>query len=201
MLKKSLLLLAVAASCATAQVHAQAAAPSSPAKKELVSRILKLQQPAFESLARELTSQPANELIGGALDYVQTQVAADKREAMAKGLQQDAEKYMSETYPLVRDRAMKLAPTTVGALLEEKFSEEELKQVVGILESPVYSKFQKLGGDMQRALVSKLVPDAKPAVEPKLRALDQAFATRLGVKPIASGGAGGAAPAASGGKK
>jgi hypothetical protein len=191
MLKKPLLLLALAACCVTAQ------AQSTPAKKDLVGRILKLQQPAIEAMARELTKQPANELMAGAAEFLQTQVPADKREAMAKGVQQDADKYMNETYPLVRDRAVRLAPTTVGSLLEEKFSEDELKQVLAMMESPVYTKFQGLGGDMQRALVAKLVPEAKPQVEPKLRALDQAIAKRLGVQPIGAAAAG----AASGTKK
>ena len=64
-------------------------------------------------------------------------------------------------------------------------------------EAPVYLKFQALGGDMQRALVNKLVPELKPQMEPKLRALDAAIAKRLGVQ-AALGGAGGAggAPAA-----
>lgn len=184
MLKKTLLAAALVAACAGAY------AQSTPAKKELVARILKIQQPGIEAMARELTKQPASELMAGAVDYLQTQVPADKREALAKNLQADADKYMNETYPIVRDRAVKLAPTTVGPLLEEKFSEEELKQVVAMMESPVYTKFQALGGDMQRVLVAKLVPDLKPQVEPKLRALDASFAKRLGVEPAA------AAPAA-----
>lgn len=188
MFQKSLLLLSLAAACTLAQ------AQSTPAKKELVARILKIQQPAVENLARELAQQPANELMASAIEYVQTQVPADKREAIGKGLQQDADKYMNETYPLVRERALKLAPSTVGALLEEKFSEDELKQAAAMLESPIYTKFQSMGGEMQRALVNKLVPDLKPQVEPKLRALDESIAKRLGVQ--AALGSGGTAPAA-----
>ena len=188
MFQKSLLLLSLAACCTLA--HAQ----STPAKKELVARILKIQQPAIDQMARELARQPANELMASAIEYVQTQVPADKREAMGKGLQQDADKYMNETYPIVRDRALKLAPTTVGTVLEEKFSEEELKQALAMLESPIYAKYQQLGGEMQRSLVNKLVPDLKPQVEPKLRALDQAIAARLGVQAALGGGQ---APAAS----
>lgn len=190
MLKKPLLLIALAAACTLAS------AQSSPAKKELVARILKIQQPGIEAMARDLTKQPANELMASAVEFVQTQVAADKREALGKQLQQDAEKYMNDTYPIVRDRALKLAPTTVGTLLEEKFSEEELKQVVAMMESPVYVKFQSLGGDMQRVLVAKLVPDLKPQVEPKLRALDESIAKRLGVSPIMNNGGAASAPAA-----
>lgn len=187
--RTSLTLLALAAACSVAQ------AQSTPARKELVARILRIQQPGIEAMARDLARQPASELLAGATDYLQTQVPADKREAMARGLQQDADKYMNEAYPLVRDRALKLAPTTVGTLLEEKFSDDELKQVVAMLESPVYLKFQQLGGDMQRALVAKLVPEVKPQVEPKLRALDEAFARRLGVTPAAAAGPTSKAPA------
>jgi len=184
MLKQALLVAALVAACTG--VHAQ----STPAKKELVARILKIQQPGIETMARELAKQPAGELMAGAVDYLQEHVPADKRETVAKGLQQDADKYMNETYPIVRDRALRLAPTTVGPLLEEKFTEEELKQVVAMMESPVYVKFQGLGVEMQRVLVNKLVPDLKPEVAPRLRALDEAFAKRLGVQPA------GAAPAA-----
>ncbi|MDB5857526.1 MAG: hypothetical protein JWQ76_1215 [Ramlibacter sp.] len=190
MFQKSLILLSLAAACTLAQ------AQSTPAKKELVARILKIQQPAVENLARELAQQPANELMGSAIEYVQTQVPADKREAIGKGLQQDADKYMNETYPLVRERALKLAPTTVGVLLEEKFTEDELKQAAAMLESPIYAKFQSMGGEMQRALVNKLVPDLKPQVEPKLRALDESIAKRLGVQAALGGGGAAAAPAA-----
>ena len=190
MLRKTLILVTLATACTLA------GAQSSPAKKELVGRILKIQQAGIESMARDLTKQPANELMASAIEYVQTQVPADKREALGRGLQQDADKYMNETYPLVRDHALKLAPATVGTLLEEKFSEEELKQVVAMMESPVYVKFQSLGGDMQRVLVAKLIPDVKPQVTPRLRALDEAIAKRLGVQSALGQGGGAAAPAA-----
>lgn len=181
MLKKTLLVAALVA--ASAGAFAQT---STPAKKELVARILKIQQPGIETMARELAKQPAGELMANAVDYLQTQVPADKREAMAKGLQTDADKYLNDTYPIVRNRAVQLAPSTVGTLLEEKFSEDELKQVVAMMESPVYLKFQGLGGEMQRVLVNKLVPDLKPQMEPKLRALDEAFAKRLGVPAMSA---------------
>ncbi|MCG2593648.1 hypothetical protein LZ009_12750 [Ramlibacter sp. XY19] len=190
MLKKPLLLLSLVAACTLAQ------AQSTPAKKALVERILKVQQAGIEQLARDLAKQPANELLGSAIEFVQTQVPADKREAMAKGLQEDGDKYLADAYPLVRERALKLAPTTVGALLEEKFTEDELKQVAVMLEAPVYLKFQGLGGDMQRALVNKLVPELKPQMEPKLRALDAAIAKRLGVQAALGGNGGASAPGA-----
>lgn len=185
------LVLANAAAFAQA-ASAPAAAPASPAKKALVAKVLQLQQPGIENLARQLVEQPAARMlqqVGVALQ----RVPADKREALAKDIQADARKYVDETTPLVRDRAIKLAPSTIGAVLEEKFTEDELKQIVAILESPVNRKFQSFGVEMQRALGEKLIGDTRSTVEPKVRALEQATVGRLQAATPASGPAASAA--------
>ena len=79
----------------------------------------------------------------------------------------------------MRERAVQLAPSTVGALLEEKFSEDELKQLIAIIESPVNLKFLQLGGEMQKALIDKLVAETQSAIEPKVKALELAIGKRL----------------------
>ncbi len=193
MLKKPLITLAlVLAATATVQAQPQ---PSSPAKKELVARILKAQQPGIEATAHSLVEQPALELMGNADSALQVRVAKDRRDAVAKEIQADVQKYIDDAFPLVRDRAVKLAPSTIGTLLEEKFTEDELKQVVSIMESPVYTKFQRMGGDMQRVLIDKVVADTRDVVEPKVRTLEQTVAGRLGVT-AAPGAAAAPAPKA-----
>lgn len=190
MFQKSLLILAIAtACCATAQ------AQSTPAKKEIVARILKVQQPGVEALARGLVEQPAIEMLDQAGAALPQRVAADKREGVAREIQADVRKYVDETTPIVRERALRLAPGTVGTLLEEKFTEDELRQVAAMMESPVFTKFQSMGNEMQKALIEKLVAETRPLVEPKVRALEESIARRLGVTP--GGGAQGAAPAGS----
>lgn len=187
MFKKSLIVAALVLAGATG-----AQAQSSPAKKELVARILKLQQGGIETMARSLVEQPAVELLGNAANALPNRVAKDKQDAVAKDIQADVRKYLDETVPMVQARAIKLAPTTIGALLEEKFTEEELKQVVAIIESPVYGKFQQMGDDMQKALIDKLVADTRNSVEPKVRALEQTVAKRLGVTTPAAAATSGA---------
>lgn len=192
-MKKTLLILALAAA-ASASVQAQ----STPAKKELVARILKIQQPAIDNMARGLVTEPLGPLMESAEFALQQRVAADKRETVAKEIQADAKKYADETTAIVRDRANKLAPTTIGPMLEEKFTEDELKQVVTMLESPVLAKFQAAGGDIQRALVEKVVAETRSQVEPRLKALEASMAKRLGVPPPNAAGnapAAGAKPA------
>lgn len=197
MLKKSLFALTVLLAATTA-----AQAQSSPAKKELVARILKVQQPGIEATARSLVEQPAVELMGNAANALPVRVAKDKQDAVAKEIHADVQKYIDDAVPIVRDRAVKLAPSTIGTLLEEKFTEDELKQVVAIIESPVYGKFQRMGEDMQKALIDKVVADTRATIEPKVRVLEQTVAKRLGVTsaPPAAKGAAPRAPAKPAGK-
>ena len=166
-------------------------AQSTPAKKALAARILKLQQPGIEGVGRTLAERPALDLLDRAGSALSSRVAPDKREAVGKEIQADVKKYLDETVPLVRDRAVKLAPTTIGAVLEEKFSEAELKGLADFLESPAYIRFQQLGNEMQKSLVEKLLADTRSIVEPKISALDLTVAKRLGITapPAAATGA------------
>lgn len=175
---------------------AGAQAQTASTKKDLVNKVLMLQQPAIEQAAQALAERPAAQMMQQAGIALQSQVAADKREAVAKEIQAEVKKYVDETVPMVRERAVKLAPTTVGALLEEKFSEDELKQLIAIIESPVNRKFLQLGGDMQKALLDKLIAETQASVEPKVRALEQAISKSLGLPASTAG----AAPAAASSK-
>jgi hypothetical protein len=187
MFRRPLLILALAAAACTT-VHAQ----STPAKKEAIARILKVQQAGMDGLARDLLAEPAEKLLQQA-GHAIARLPADKQEAAARDVQADARKFVDDNAALVRDRAIQLSPSTVGALLEEKFSAEELKQIADTLESPVFQRFQALGPQMQQVLVQKVVTDTRPQIEPKLHALEDRVAKRLGVPP-----ANRAAPAANG---
>lgn len=162
-----------------AQAQAPSAPSSSPAKKELVAKILKLQQPGVDNVARQLVEQPVAQMLQQVGPALQQRVAADRREAVARDIQADARKYAEDLGPTARDKASKLAPTVLGPILEEKFTEDELRQLITIIESPVNRKYQSLGVEMQRALGEKLVAEMRPLIEPKLRALQQTVAGRL----------------------
>ena len=157
--------------------HAQ----STPAKKELVARILVLQQPAIEQTAQALVERPAMQMQQQAILALQARVAPEKREAVAKNIQADLKKYVDDVGPGARQQAVKLAPTTIGTLLEEKFTEDELKQLIAIIESPVNKKFTQMGGEFQKALGEKLVAQTQGTIGPKVKALEQAIAGHLGI--------------------
>ncbi len=183
----------VLAQAAPAAQPAPAAASSSPAKKELVAKLLQLQQPGFETLGRSLLQRPVTQLMQGASQALQ-QVPPEKREATIKAIDTDIKKFVDETGGLMRDRAIKLAPSTVGAMLEERFTEDELKQLVAWFESPINKKYNQMGAEMQKALTEKLVAETRGTVETRLKTLEQNVAKQLGITPPP-------APAASPAKK
>lgn len=188
-------LIALALLTGTALAQAQTAAPvaSSPAKKELVAKIVALQQPAVDNLARGIAERPAAQMMQAAGNVLQTKVPPEKREAIGKAIEADVKKYVDESTPILKDRAAKIGPATVGPIIEERFSEDELKQLAAWLESPVNKKYQQVAPEMQQALVQKLVAEAGPLLDPKLKALEQKVRVALGVPPVQP--ASGAAPA------
>jgi hypothetical protein len=170
-------------------------AQTSPAKKELAARAVQLQAPGIEQMARGLVEQPAVLMLREAAQLIQQRVPAEQREAVGKRIQDSARKYVDESVPLLRDRALKLAPATLGPALEEKFTEEELRQLVAWLESPVSRKYQQAVPEMQNKFVEQLVSDSRPLIDPKLQALEQSIRSALGL-PAVPAGNGASAPAA-----
>lgn len=183
MLKKTLVSASLLAAFAV-QAQGLPPAPStagSPAKKESIARILKAQQPAIEALARGLVERPALEIMSSAASVLPSRVPKEKQDAVGKEIEADIRKYVDESVPVVQRRAVALAPTTIGAVLEEKFSEDELKQIASALENPALVKYQGTVPVMQQALGEKLVAETRPTIEPKVKALEEQVGKRLGI--------------------
>ncbi len=177
--------LAQTAGCAAAIALASAASAQGTTKKELIQRVLQAQQFEIENVSRNIVERPAAQMMQEAGLAMQRQVPADKREAMGKSIEAEVRKYIDESYPLVRERALKLAPTTIGAVLEEKMTEDELKQLVTWLESGTNKKFQQLGPDMRNGFIQKVLAESGPVVDPKIKALDARIRVILGVPAAA----------------
>ncbi len=159
-------------------------------KQDLVQKVLTAQQASIEGVGRTLaasTSQQVLETAGAAMG----RVPQAKQEAVGKAIQDDVKKFYDEIEPILTSTATKSAPSSVGAMLEQKFTDDELKQIAAWLESPTAKKYQQSTGEMQEALTQKIVTDTRPAVEVKLKALEEAIRGRL-----EAAGAGG--PAAGG---
>ncbi len=171
------------------------AQPSS-TKKELAGRIVQLQMPGIVSIAQGLVERPAALMLQDAGQAMQKRIPVDKREAASKRVQESVKKYVDEAGPMVQARAIKLAPSVLGAELESKFSEDELTQLIAWMESPVSRKFQQTMPQIQDAFLQKLVADARPMIDPKLLTLEQEIRDSLGLPVLPAGTKSSAKPAA-----
>ncbi|HYR25751.1 MAG TPA: hypothetical protein VEQ09_07970 [Aquabacterium sp.] len=165
-LTKTVWAVAVATTLAATSLSAHAD------KKEWVQKILTSQQGALDDMARNVAEQPARQLAAGARQIIVQGVAEDKREATAKQVDAEIRKYLDAAVPTVRASAGKLSTSVIGPMFEEKFSEDELKQLAGMLDSPVLKKYQGMLPEMSNALLEKVVADARPQVTPKLQAAE-----------------------------
>lgn len=190
-------------------VHAQApsSAPAttaiSPAKKELIGKLVQLQQPGIDAMSRGLLQQPIERLMQGVGAAVQQNVPEDKRQATLKSVESEVQKFYNDTGAMLSERAQKLAPATLTPILDERFSEDELRQLIAWMESPINKRYFELGSQMQKSLAEKLVADTRPAVETRLKALEQNVVKTLNAaqgqaaaKPAAAASGSKPAPAA-----
>jgi uncharacterized protein len=177
-----------------AQAPAPASAPSA-AKQQLVARMVELQRPDIEAIATALARQPAYQLMQQA-NAALSRLPEDQRKAVASGINEDLQGYIDDVTPIVREHADKLGPATVGPIFEQNLSDDELRQIIALLESPAYQKFKSLVPQIQRAVSEKLVAETHDQVGTRIQVLGRAMGARL-KSPAAAP----AAPAAASGAK
>lgn len=148
-------------------------------KGELVAKLVSLQQAGIENVGRALAAQTSQRVLQAASQAL-PRLPADKREAAAKEVQADVSKFYDEVEPVLRKRAVELAPATLSPLYEERFSEGELRQVIAWLESPVSKKLQTIDSEIGNTLAQKVVADTRSTMETRLKALEASLARRLG---------------------
>lgn len=188
--------LALASALMCALVAPTAHAESSAAKKELISKLLILQQPAFDAAARSITEQQPMQMAQAAQKVIMQNVPEDKRQATAQAVDTELKKYLEAAAPVIHASANKLAQSTMAPALDEKFTEDELRKLIAALESPELKKFQTLLPEMTDKLLDKIIADARPGVDPVLNK------TAASIRQILNNASGGKpAPAAKPAKK
>lgn len=169
---------AASAPSTTAAAVAPTAAAAIPASKQvLIDKVLSLWH--MDSIGQSMLQAPVTDAVGQARAMLQGRASAEKRDAAMTEIVEEARKFMADATPAVRASAQKLIPTKVAPLLAERFTEEELKQMIAILESPVKQKFESLLPELQKNLGEAVATDSGPVINPKLQDLKQRIGMRL----------------------
>ena len=193
MLRLTFALLALsAASCATAATKPvapartsgaaalearPAAAAVSPEKQALVARVLA--KIPMENVGLAMLQAPVAESLRQARSLLQGRTTPEKQDAAMKEINGEAAKFMEDAGPLVRARTNVEIGALIAPLLAQRFTEEELRQLVALLESPVKAKFEALVPEIQKTLGEKVSADLKEQINPKLADLQQRIGLRM----------------------
>jgi hypothetical protein len=169
-MKKLAMACAALALCGSAQA-------AGATKQELVAKVLKLWH--MEDIGESMLQQPVGNAMQQARVMLQGRAVPEKRDAAMKEIVEDAGKFMNENKGITRASAERLIPTTVAPILAERFTEEELKQIIMILESPVKAKFEAMVPELQKKLGESVAADTRPVIDPKLQDLQQRIGMRL----------------------
>ncbi|TDP88420.1 hypothetical protein EV672_101569 [Aquabacterium commune] len=147
------------------------ALPAHADKREQILRLPIAQKQALDGLASDITQAPARQLMGQFVQPAIGLVPPEKREATGQQIDAELQKYQETATPVVKASAAKVGPAAVASVLEDKFTEEELKQLGVMLDSPVLKKYQSVIPELQKTLIDKVSADARSQVDPKLQAL------------------------------
>ncbi|MFS2026317.1 DUF2059 domain-containing protein [Massilia sp. CT11-137] len=159
-----------------AGAHAEGITGVPPAKQALVQRVL--DKMGLESVGLQMLQAPVADMLRQSRVVVQSRVPADKQDATMKDITAEATKFVEQESPGLRTSTRAIVQSSVAPLLAQKFSEDELKQLAGILESPVLAKFESVVPEMKKAVGENVAKANAAQIQPKMTALQN----RVGLK-------------------
>jgi hypothetical protein len=159
-----------------AQANAEGMNGVTPAKQALVQRVL--DKMGLESVGLQMLQTPVADMLRQSRVVVQSRVPADKQDALMKDITMEATKFVEQEAPALRTSTHAIVQSSVAPLLAQKFSEDELRQLAGILESPVLAKFETIVPEMKRAVGENVAKVQGAQIQPKMTELQN----RVGLK-------------------
>lgn len=146
-------------------------------KQVLVQKVLTLWH--IEDVAVTMVQRPASDALLKARVALQGRVSPEKQEATLKAIVTDVQKYIDEVTPIVRAEGLHLKEPTLGPLLQQNFSEDELRALIALFESPVKKKFESLVPKFERAFGEKVAENSRSVVDPKLQSMSNNIGAKL----------------------
>lgn len=153
-----------------------------PAKGALVQRVL--DKMGLDAVGLQMLQMPVADMLRQSRVVVQSRVPADKQDATMKDITAEATKFVEQETPALRASTHAIVQSSVAPLLAQRFSEDELKQLAGILESPVLAKFEGVLPELKRAVGENVAKANAAQIQPRMTELQN----RVGLKLRAAAG-------------
>jgi hypothetical protein len=156
----------VAAVSAVSVAHAQDAD-----KKALAERLVKAQEgQALDGLLVRLANTASGPLVQQIGPRIDQTVPQANRDTARKELNDALNAHLDDILKLLRERAPVVRIKSMAPMYEQRFTTEELRQLVQIFESPVLKKHQQVEGEIVQKMVQDIVADTEKTVGDKSQA-------------------------------
>lgn len=168
------LVIAAAVTSFVGEVHAQ---PVSDEKQKLIQRILTLWHP--EDVPVMMVQRRATDAMSQSRIALQGKVTNEKKDATLRDIATDVQKYVDDVTPIAKDSAKRQLNPVIVPMLAQNFTEDELKQILTLLESPVKKKFEQFIPQAEKAIGTKVAEETHVAVDAKGQVMTQAVGLKL----------------------
>jgi hypothetical protein len=176
---------ASAQNTATASTTAVATtpAPTSDTAKALATKMVALQNgPEMDRMVYQLTSGAMQPLIAKWAPKMEA-LPASKQDKAREQLNGELKKTGDATRKIIETQMSKSANSVLEKSYLERFTEDELKAIVAMFESPAFKKYQSVAPELGNVWVKDVVENSRDAVLAEGKSFDDTAAKIVGEKP------------------
>ena len=179
-MKKIIATFAIAGLALSATVNAQTADP----KLEWATKAVALQQgPELERLIGQLADSATQDILQNWGPKLQSDVPPAKMEQAKERLNIELKKYFDDVSTTINGKAGKVSANALIPAYMERFTLDELKQLVAFFESPAIKKYQSAAPELGSLFVKQLIEETRADVIVRSRQFDDAATKIIGTAP------------------
>jgi hypothetical protein len=179
-MKKIIATFAIAGVVLSAAVNAQTVDP----KLEWAAKAVALQQgPELERLVGQLADSATQDILQNWGPRLQSDVPPARIEQAKEGLNAELKKYFDDVSYTISNKVSKASNTALIPAYMERFSLDELKQIVAFFESPAVKKYQLAAPELGNLFVKQLIEETRADVSARTRQFDDAATKIMGAAP------------------
>lgn len=166
----------------TATAHAQTADP----KLEWATKMVALQQgPDLDGLVAQLVDTTAQDLIAGWSPRFQAGVPKARQAKATEEFNAELAKFAADANKIISSKVRQVSNDALVPAYMERFTLDELKQLVAFFESPAVKKYKTVTPELVNVFVKKMVETTQPEIQARAKQFDEAAAKIVGPAPAA----------------
>ena len=169
-MKKILTTLLFAACAFSPTSQAQTADP----KLDWAKKVVALQQgPDLDSLVAQLADAAAQELVAGWAPRFDARVTKVRQAKATEEFNAEIAKFAADANKIISGKVGQASSEALVPAYMERFSLDELKQLVVFFESPVVKKYKDITPDLVGIFVKKLVQTSQAGIQARAKQFDE----------------------------